>query len=80
MFSDNAFFRAWVANTVWSLSGIWSLDWRGSTRKRALTYAEIRMVACQEGTVSAFSEHYQAFTLDNLIVPTNQKSARRILH
>mgnify|MGYP001228224721 CR=1 FL=1 len=45
---DSVYFRAWVANTVYAISGMWAFDWRGSQRTCALTTAEIRAAACQE--------------------------------
>ena len=33
MLLDTIEFRAWLANTVYAVSGIWSYDWRGSQRK-----------------------------------------------
>lgn len=44
---DNIYFRAWVANAVHAVSGIWPLDWQGSQREHALTFEEIRMVDWQ---------------------------------
>ena len=51
---SNIHFRAWVANAVHAVSGIWPLDWQGSQRKRALTCEEIRMAACQEEMADSF--------------------------
>ena len=73
---DNIFFRAWVANTCWELSGIWSYDWRGLSRKRALTFAEIRMVACQEVNEPFFDDANRAFMRVTSEVVTN----KRVLH
>jgi hypothetical protein len=44
---DNLYFRAWLANTIHAVSGIWAYDWRGLERKRSLTFAEIQCAACQ---------------------------------
>ena len=44
---DNIYFRAWVANAVHAVSGIWPLDWQGSHREWPLTCEEIRMVDWQ---------------------------------
>ena len=45
--NESIYFRAWVANAVHAVSGIWAYDWSGSQRKHALTCEEIRMAACQ---------------------------------
>lgn len=50
---ENLFFRAWLANTVHAISGIWAYDWRGSQRKWPLTTAEIRVLEAS----SDFTKH-----------------------
>jgi len=73
---DNIYFRAWVANTVHAISGIWPLDWQGSQRKCALTVEEIRMVACQEA-FDVFAHHENCvFMRDTSEALTN----KRLLH
>jgi hypothetical protein len=55
---DDVYFRAWVANTCYAISGIWPLDWQGSQRKCALTTEEIRAAACQEVWERKFAHHF----------------------
>lgn len=40
-------FDEWVAQTIFSISGIWPKHPCGLQRKRPLTFAERRMPACQ---------------------------------
>lgn len=77
---DCIYFRAWVANSVYAVSGIWPLDWQGSQRKCALTFAEVRAAACQE----VFADYLQSQILGtarhSAIVDTDLSDQRRILH
>lgn len=57
--NENVYFRAWLANTVYAISGIWTLDWCGSQRKCPLTFEEIRMAACQEAFDRKFDSQYR---------------------
>jgi hypothetical protein len=70
------YFRAWVANTVYAISGIWAYDWRGSERKWLLTSEEIRMAACQEVSERYLHVLFQASALDSRLGTTN----KRVLH
>ncbi len=69
---NDVYFRAWIANTVHAISGIWPLDWRGSERKRALTYAEISAAACQEEIARKFRIIFTESMRDRRVVSTHK--------
>ena len=73
---DSDEFRAWVANTVYGLSGIRVIDWRALERKCALTVAENGVNACQVGFEEYFSDRHSTFTPPNMVATTN----KRVLH
>lgn len=78
--SNNPHFRAWVANAVHAISGIWPLDWQGSERKRALTTEEVRTAACQEVFAESFTEQFRSRLWDGESVSTQQQKIPRKLH
>jgi hypothetical protein len=78
--SDSIYFRAWVANTVHALSGIWPYDWQGSQRKCPLTYVEVRAAACQEDFAEKFDAEFLDSVRDSARVTTNKSLGTRKLH
>lgn len=77
---DCVYFRAWVANTVWELSGIWCLDWQGSQRKSLLTIEETRDAACQEAFAEKFADKNQAAMRAARLGVANLTPDGQILH
>ena len=78
--SSNPHFRAWVANAVHAISGIWPLDWQGSERKRALTVEEIRAGICQEAFADSLEVWFRSRLWDSESASANQPKNSRKLH
>ena len=73
---DSIYFRAWLANTIYAISGIWSYDWRGSERKWLLTCEEIRTAACQEVSEPNLHGKNSSLMRHSRLATTN----KRVLH
>ena len=80
MTSESVWFRAWVANAVHAVSGIWPYDWSGSQRKCPLTVEEIRAAACQEAFAEKFEHRFSDPMRDSVRVCANEQTEARKLH
>ena len=78
--TDSIYFRAWCANAVHAVSGIWAYDWRGMQRKHALTVEEVRAAACQEGLLQNFDGSIQASMRASARVLANLSAQTQKLH
>jgi hypothetical protein len=65
-------FSAWVSNTVYSVSGIYTRMGVGESRKRVLTCVQSGAVACQPLWGSVANTHKQGTMRTAAIVGTNQ--------
>lgn len=77
---DNVYFRAWVANAVHAVSGIWPYDWQGSQRKCALTVEEVRAVARQVAGYEKVADDFSASMRHSRLAATHIATDRKKLH